>query len=69
MKLGHSDLDDFKNESSDLNSLVFKGKLARMQKKEGCIRTPPNRYAPSSSLSISQLGNAILFTTYVFTMF
>ena len=38
-------------QSSELNFPIFLGKKARIQKKEGFIRTPPNRYGPSSSLS------------------
>ena len=50
--LGHSDLDRFTwTKVQNWISLFFQGKTARIQKKEGFIRTPPNRYGPSSSLS------------------
>ena len=41
----------YANQNSELSSPFFYGKTARIQKKEGFIRTPPNRYGPSSSLS------------------
>ena len=40
------------NQNSELNLLIFPGKPAQIEKKEGFTRTPPNRYGPSSSLSI-----------------
>ena len=44
----------YANQSSELNFPIFLGKKrARIQKKEGFIRSPPNRYGPSSSLSLS----------------
>ena len=36
--------------------LFYLGKTARIQKKEGFIRAPPNRYGPSSSSLILSLG-------------
>ena len=52
--LGHSDLDRFtRTKVQNWISLVFKGRTARIQKKEGFIRTSPDRYGPSSSLSKS----------------
>ena len=30
--------------------------MTRIRKKEGFIRTPPNRYGPGSSLSLNLLG-------------
>ena len=41
----------YTNRSSEPNFPFFLGKTARIQKKEGFIRTPSNRYGPSSSLS------------------
>ena len=43
----HSDLDPFtRTKVQNCISLVFKGKTARIQKKEGFIRTPPNQILP-----------------------
>ena len=48
---GSSDLVDVQA----LNLPLFKRKIARIQNNEGFVRTPPNRYGPSSSLSYSML--------------
>ena len=40
----------YTNKSSELNFPIFLGKMARNQKEE-FIRTPPDRYGPSSSIS------------------
>ena len=47
--MGHSDLDRFTRSGPDFP--IFKGKTTRIRKKEGFIRTPPNRNGPRSSLS------------------
>ena len=49
--LGHSDLDRFTWTKSWTEFLDISRETVRVQEKEGFIRTPPNRYGPSSSLS------------------
>ena len=47
--LGHSNLDGFATQAKVQIwiSLVFLGKMTRIQKKEGFTQTPPSRYGPS----------------------
>ena len=49
-------------------SLSFLGKTARIQKKEGFVRTPPIRYGPSSSLSKRNNTITVFFFTRLFPL-
>ena len=55
--LGHSDLDRFtRTKVQNCISCFWREKAPEFTKKEGFIRTPPNRYGPSSSLSCKKGG-------------